>query len=356
MKMKNSVSAVLVGGLVFLAAAAVFGPAAASTSYQVQPGDTFSSIAASHYGDAAVWRALWKANPQVSSPRSLSVGQELTLPDVGDLDIPRTYRRNGMQVVRLSPEPIAEPLDQQVFTIPRDAIQPFLERPRVFGPETAARSPYIVGQEQGRLTGGQGDVVYARGLPHAEITHLGIYREGGPYYDVKDVGREMFGGSRGPVLGYEGVLVATADLIKYEPDGFSTLRVTQSFQEVLNGDVVLPLEEGEIGLDFAPEVLGHKVYGRVIKVPLDYTRAGQFDLVYLNVGAVHGVKTGALFDVMQIPNQSYDPRQDRNVTLPMERMGQLMVVRTFERISFAIVLESSRSLRVADLVESADSF
>lgn len=381
-------------------------PALAASTYTVQPGDTFSSIAASHYGNSGVWRALWKANPQVSSPAALSVGQDLNLPDAGSLDIPRTYRgSDGLQVVKLSPEVIGVPLDQQQLTIPSDAIEPFVRRPRIFNVSTASRSPYVIGQGQGRLTGADGDKVYVRGLPHDRIVRFGIYREGGPYYDIQPSVLDVWGGTvsgdgeystrwgpglvndevredvlgyegfreglaylpkftgdeavshtlTGGLLGYEAVLVAVADLIKYEPEGFSTLRVTDAFLEVRNGDVVLPLEEGEIGLDFVPEALDHKVWGRVIKVPLSYTQAGQFDLVYLNVGSVHGVTTGAVFDVSQVPNQSYDPRQNRNVILPRERVGQVMVVRTFERISFAIVLETKSPLQVADVVESVDS-
>jgi len=66
------------------------------------------------------------------------------------------------------------------------------------------------------------------------------------------------------------------------------------------------------------------------------------------------MQQGDVLDIYQISRDSYDPRTRRNVSLPPERIGVAMVIRTFERISFAIVLEATRAVHVADTVESWD--
>jgi LysM repeat protein len=401
----------LVGGLlgvVWGGQAAALGDAA---TYTVQPGDTFSTIAARHYGDSGVWRAVWKANPQIRSPSGLSVGDVLNLPASGDLNIPRSYRgRDGLQVVKLSPEVISVPLSEEVFTIPRDAIKPFLDRPRVFDEETAADSPYVVGQYGGRIIAGNADKVYVNGLPEGDNKLFGIYRQGGAFYDIKagtgdawdayglvadgyatrfnpgsvtDVGREDVLAYQGyrqglaylpkekseeqllaedsgsilgrSVLGYEAVLVAVAELKHFDPDGYSKLKIRKVHMEVFNGDIVLPLETGVFNPDFTPKVPGKAMIGAVIKIPLSYTQAGQFDLVYVSIGTNKGAEPGDLMDVFGVPTDSYDPKTGYNVSLPRERVAQLMILRTYKRMSFAIVLEAARAVRVADNVESSDS-
>jgi LysM repeat protein len=45
----------------------------------VQSGDTLSKIARAQ-GVEGGWRAIWRANPQLSDPNVIQVGQQLALP------------------------------------------------------------------------------------------------------------------------------------------------------------------------------------------------------------------------------------------------------------------------------------
>ncbi|GAB4191884.1 MAG: hypothetical protein Kow00105_05960 [Phycisphaeraceae bacterium] len=58
--------------------------ASAAMIYTVQPGDTFSKIAARHYGDESRWFDIAQANPTVD-PTRLRVGQTLKLPSPDSL-------------------------------------------------------------------------------------------------------------------------------------------------------------------------------------------------------------------------------------------------------------------------------
>src|SRR3954465_14215771 len=48
--------------------------------YQVQPGDSLSSIAWHYYGNANAWACIWHANPWILNPNHLLVGWWLVLP------------------------------------------------------------------------------------------------------------------------------------------------------------------------------------------------------------------------------------------------------------------------------------
>jgi len=396
--MLRTFSLPLIGlGLLALSAQTVAATSAATT-YSVQSGDTLSSIAQRFYGDSGQWRAILSANPMVRNPRALSVDQVLNIPARSSLSARRTRRRvGGVELVKMSPEVVATPLAAEVFSIPRDAIAPFITRPRIFDRNTAYTSPYVIGQSGGRLAAGAGDTIFVEGLFDARIGRYGVFREGHAYYNIEpgqvavygpmgtvgsqgivsdairedvlayqgyreglaylpyDDGEAAYqGGYGGELLGYEGVLVGIAEVRNFVDDGISTLKLTETYQEVLNGDVILPLNDGVFNLDIVPKAPSGQVLGTIIKIPLDTTQAGQFDLVYLNLGVQDGMQQGDVLDVYQIAHDSYDPQTRRNVSLPPERVGVVMVLRTFERISFAIVLEATRAIHIADQVESWD--
>ncbi|MBP0048134.1 LysM peptidoglycan-binding domain-containing protein [Marinobacterium sp. AK62] len=57
---------------------------AAPASYEVQRGDSLSSIAATHLGSADRWREIWALNPDIRQPEQLAVGMRLKLPTEGE--------------------------------------------------------------------------------------------------------------------------------------------------------------------------------------------------------------------------------------------------------------------------------
>jgi nucleoid-associated protein YgaU len=56
-------------------------PAAESTFYTVQPGDTLGKIAQQHYGAASKYMVIFEANkPMLTDPDKIKVGQSLRIP------------------------------------------------------------------------------------------------------------------------------------------------------------------------------------------------------------------------------------------------------------------------------------
>jgi hypothetical protein len=56
----------------------------------VVPGDTLSRIAAEHH---ITWQALWKANPKISNPNLIYVGEVIEVPVTGIAPVPVTVIR-----------------------------------------------------------------------------------------------------------------------------------------------------------------------------------------------------------------------------------------------------------------------
>lgn len=57
--------------------------APSASSYTVRPGDSLWSIAQHFYGSGWDWRRIWDANPQITNPNLIDVGQVLTIPSAG---------------------------------------------------------------------------------------------------------------------------------------------------------------------------------------------------------------------------------------------------------------------------------
>jgi len=95
------------------------------------------------------------------------------------------------------------------------------------------------------------------------------------------------------------------------------------------------------------------VEGRIISVVDGVSQIGQYQVVVINRGKREGVDVGTVFAVSQagtlIPDQVSDER-NATVRLPDERAGVLMVFRTFEKVSFGLIMKATSALHVGDKI------
>mgnify|MGYP001014871790 FL=1 len=78
--------------------------------------------------------------------------------------------------------------------------------------------------------------------------------------------------------------------------------------------------------------------------------AGQNQVVALNKGRADGMEPGMVLAILKDGRRMVD-RDDSNrpeLKLPDERNGLLMVFRSFERVSYALILEITDAVRVGD--------
>ena len=90
----------------------------------------------------------------------------------------------------------------------------------------------------------------------------------------------------------------------------------------------------------------------ILDVPRGVTQIGQFDVVTLNKGARDGLKDGNVLAVYKTGETVRDRVTGENVKIPDERSGLLMVFRTYDKLSYGLVLQATRSLAVKDKVRN----
>jgi hypothetical protein len=101
----------------------------------------------------------------------------------------------------------------------------------------------------------------------------------------------------------------------------------------------------------APE---EETSGRIISVFEGVSQIGQYQVVVLNLGRESGIEAGHVMAVFQRGETIEDPfaGREETVTLPDERAGIVMVFRSFERLSYALVMEATRAIHVLDAVRN----
>ena len=350
-------------------------------TYVVQRGDTLWDIAGRFLQKPWLWPEIWQANPQIANPHLIYPGDVISL----------AY----LNRVGVTPGPRTEAAP--VNAIPLSDVEPFLKDLRVL--DAFDHMPYVVGLEEDRLRASRGQVAYVRGLgnaaagtryavlrPTLRYTHL--LRSGwccdtfdkdeldatgrrsidwGKYWAnvvMPDKGQE--------VLGYELMRVGAGTLTRGEVGGIeaSTLLLDEEGREVRIGDRVVPVDAQPYDLQFfphPPKVQTNYGKARVLAVADMLTSGGPRDVIALAVGAREGVDNGTVFSIWREGSNVVDHVEkglhrdeatvffENKVRLPDEFAGHVMVFRTFDRVSYGLVMDSVKPTRVGYHLKHPDA-
>ncbi|RJG12703.1 LysM peptidoglycan-binding domain-containing protein [Pseudomonas cavernicola] len=310
--------------------------------YTVVKGDTLWDISGKFLREPWKWPEIWHANPQVENPHLIYPGDQLSLVYIDGQ--PRLMLNRGASrgTIKLSPQVRSTPMAQAIPTIPLEAINSFLISNRIIDtPEQFQGAPYIVAGTAERVVSGTGDRVYARGSFDETRPVYGIFRQGKTYTDPDT---EEFLGINADDIGGGEVVAEEGDV--------ATMNLTRTTQEVRNGDRLFPTEERAVNSTFMPSAPAKEVKGLILDVPRGVTQIGQFDVVTLNKGRRDGLTEGNVLAVYKTGETVRDRITGELVKIPDERAGLLMVFRTYDKLSYGLVLGATRQLAVMDKVQN----
>lgn len=327
---------------------------AAPKKYTVKSGDTLWDIASMFLRDPWFWPEIWHVNPQINNPHLIYPGDELTLYYVGGkpvLSITDGPRVNGGEAsansrptVRLSPSVRVDTVvGNDGAAVPVQSIRAFMVEPRVVPASELDNAAHIVGSQDGRIIFATDDKVYVRGLV-SPVTgrRYSIFRLGTPLMDPKNDDE---------IVGYEAIHVGEGTIINAGDP--STLYITRAVRESFRGDRLLPVEE-EDNRTFYPHAPDEEVAGQIISLFDAISMVGQNQVAVINLGTVDGMEKGHVLEVLQKGRTIRDvvsrENETRKVVLPDERSGILMVFRTFEDVSYALIMNSTRPILTGDVV------
>ena len=113
---------------------------------------------------------------------------------------------------------------------------------------------------------------------------------------------------------------------------------------------------------YQPRAATTETPGKIISLVDAVARAGKNQMVVLNLGETDGVQTGDTFSVMtndRIIRDDVKSNQrgvkEEFFTVEGEEAGVIMVVRTFENVSYALIMSSWKEISLYDEVVSTAS-
>ncbi len=308
-------------------------------SYVVVKGDTLWDISSKFLRDAWRWPEIWHINPEISNPHLIYPGDQISLTYRDGKPVLQVSR--GRPTVKLSPNARTSRLQSAITTIPANAVAQFLKRPRILTEEQLKNAGYISHAEDDHLVSGTGGKIYVANLLQDENKDFSVYRIGNVYRNPKN---------KNDILGYEAIHVSDAQLtLEGNP---ASLRIVKSYRETLLGDKVLATDEAQIDNSFTPHSPDNSIEGRIISILDGMSRAGQYNTVVINLGKQDGMELGHVLAVRKKGDVILDNYSTEffkpEVQLPDERSGLLMVVNTFDRVSYALVMNTIKDIRIGD--------
>ena len=326
----------------------------APESHTVQKGDTLWDISKLFLRSPWRWPELWGMNmDQIRNPHLIYPGQMLMLVKVGDRAMLRVAQPAGGEVpsntVKLSPRVRAETLDNGAIpSIPLHLIGPFLNEAVVFTTDELATAPRIVASQEGRVLMSRGETAYVRG-------DLKGARDFRVFRDSK----QLVDPVSGELLGYEARYVGTAEFVKdgglSTTDGKNaqivpaTFRMTSIRQEAGIGDRLAPVPPADYSA-YVPHAPAKPVDGRIVSIYGEAISAGQNQILTINKGARDGIERGHVLALWRAGTTTVDRTDSSSpvMKLPDERVGTLFVFRTFERVSYALIVSSQDPVKPGD--------
>ena len=341
----------LTGGVAFAQGEITLQPNAPDR-YTVQKGDTLWGIASRFLKDPWRWPEVWRLNEQqIRNPHRIYPGEVIVLergatPPRLALEAPNT--------VKVSPRIYSEPIPAEAIpAIPAKVIEPFLTRPLVIEAGGLDRAPRIVATEENRMHLGPGGIAYVSGTAGSKQPTWQIFRPGSPLVDP----------DTGFALGIEAVYLGIGNIVR---DGDpATMQIVSANQEIATGDRLIALSAPTVN-EYVPRAPRANVTARVISLynSLPTSEGGPSSVVALNKGRRDGLENGyvlALYRTGATVLPKADPMYSGStsedappaaIKLPDERYGLVFVFRTFDSVSYALVMESSRPVSPGDRVQT----
>lgn len=302
----------------------------------VVPGDTLWSIAGKFLKDPWRWPEVWRLNKEdIKNPHRIYPGNVVVLEKDAD-GKPRLRVQDG----KLLPRIYSEDYKREIPSIPTNVINPFLSTPLIVDANALDNAARIAMTPPDRIFLGRGDIVYVTNADqHTEKWQ--IYRPGKPVLDPETQA----------LLGFEAYYLGTAT--QREVGDPATFEIVTAKEEVARGDRLLPAGQPPL-VNYAPRKPEFEVDGRIVSVYGGVGEGGRLSIILINKGLSDGLSVGHVLQLQRnvLVRQRDEKGQIEVLKAPDARYGLAFVFRTFDQLSYALVMESAGAVVINDHIRT----
>ncbi|NND00124.1 MAG: LysM peptidoglycan-binding domain-containing protein, partial [Gammaproteobacteria bacterium] len=308
--------------------------------YTVVEGDTLWDISGKYLRDPWRWPEVWQGNPQVDNPDLIFPGDVLVMTFIDGKPALRSLRR---ETVKLSPSARPTNFRDAIPPVDPSAIQAYINAPLVTDENELMNAGYIVDGIDNHLLMGKYDQFYARGVEDQQADEYRVFRPGRHFVDP--VSEES--------LGWEAEHVGNALMLRQgDPARLSLL---DTYSDVSVRDRLRPVHKRESLPFFYPKAPDNSgLRGVILETTNKSIELGPLSVVAISLGDREGVKPGDVFRILSHSVAKKDPVSGEKYSIPEEKVGLLLVFRTFAKVSYALITNTTRAIRPNDLVVSPD--
>ena len=351
--------------------------------YVVVKGDTLWGISARFLKDPWQWPKVWKMNrAEIKNPHRIYPGDVVAL----DYSSGTPQLRLMHETVTLQPGVVEEPLAKEAIqTIAPSVIGPFLSQPLLIENGQLDSAPRIVSAQENRLVLSPGTRVYVNNIKNGSSTHWNVYRPGEQLTDPDTK----------EVLGTEAIYLGDVNIARFGAP--ATGDIVRAKEEIFTKDRLV-VSADEFKSSFVPHAPETQINGRIMRIYGGVAEAGPNTVVSINRGKKDGLEEGHVLainrygrvikdqeykatdsnkvvpeqknlkelnldvytgpDGKKVVNLAKDPVRAKpalapnELKLPDERVGLLMIFRTFDRISYGLIMSSSDAISALDSVQT----
>jgi len=345
-------------------------PAGGVDVHVVRDGDTLWDISGQYFGDSWHWPELWSFNPEITNPHWIYPLDQLRLSPsalAGDEVMAKVQAgggSGGLSSRAPSAGVLAGTETAPSVVVPRGAFTPgtvFLREQGYLDKEALRTAGVITGGNEEQMFLAPSDQVYVRFKTDEPVTEGQVYtvfREMKP----EERGDEEEAGVLVRILGT--VVVRSYDRDKRMARGI----VTEAMDPIERGMFVARIDRR---FDLvAPKRNSRNVVAHIVANIEPRTLMGYGDVVFLDVGAGHGIEPGNRFFVVrrgdgwmesidveptEVGNATVVPEYDQAV-LPKEVVAELRVLKVRKKTTVALVVRSDTDLAIGERAEMRSGF
>ena len=323
----------------------------APVTYIVKKGDTLWDISNIFLEQPWLWPKLWRTNTQIENPHLIYPGDRLNLTfNAAGEPVLEIVRNKGAVV--LTPNSRRNVKPTPIETLPWSELGKYIRQDGLMPVSDYNKLPSLLGDQMGTPVFIERDYILTHNLPDT-TSHYQVVRK---VREVVD--------SSGKSVGLQVNYLSDAHVTDALTDERQLVRLSNSNIEARQGDKVMPaieLDKSDLILTSATAETGEIIQnlsGNVI--------ISQRDVVIVNLGE-QDVKPGMVFgiyqrgpDVLAYDKPKYKKEGQFNlidslsfaehVEQPALKVGELIIVRTFDNASYGWVTKAETWLKGGELI------